>query len=149
MKKFPLLSLLVFLFIYGCNLSDEKKSIEKWKNEILETEQNFAKMAMEEGIDKAFLFYAAEDAVLMRNNKLVNGKNAIRSYFEEQKHNKEVSLTWKPDYVDVAQSGDLGYTYGEYIFTSTDSNGNKVESRGIFHTVWKKGTDGVWRFVWD
>ena len=149
MKNFQLLSVLIFLIIYSCNMEDEKISIEKWENEILETEQNFAKMVLEEGIDKAFLFYAAEDAVLMRNNELVTGKNAIRLYFEDQKLNEEVSLTWEPDFVDVAKSGDLGYTYGEYIFASIDSNGNKVESRGIFHTVWKREKDGAWRFVWD
>ena len=130
-------------------MEDEKISLEKWKNEILETEQNFAKMAMEKGIDKAFLFYAADDAVLIRNNELVIGKNAITKHFENQKSNNDVSLTWEPDFVDVAKSGDLGYTYGKYIFTSTDSNGNKVESNGVFHTVWKRQPDGTWKFVWD
>jgi len=123
--------------------------MERWKKEILETEQNFAKMAMEEGIEKAFLYYAAEDAVLLRNNNLITGKDAISRYFGEEKQEDKVSLTWEPDFIDVAKSGDLGYTYGKYIFTSTDSNGNKVESKGIFHTVWKRQMDGSWKFVWD
>jgi len=130
-------------------MEDDKVSMERWKKEILETEQNFAKMAMEEGIEKAFLYYAAEDAVLLRNNNLITGKDAISQYFGEQKQEDEVSLTWEPDFIDVAKSGDLGYTYGKYIFTSTDSNGNKVESKGIFHTVWKRQMDGSWKFVWD
>lgn len=149
MKKFQLFSLFIFLIIYSCNMEDEKISIERWKKEILETEQNFAKMAMDEGIEKAFLFYAADDAVIVRNNNLVTGKDDIRLYFENQKYNDEVSLTWEPDFIDVANSGDLGYTYGEYVFTSIDSNGNKVESKGIFHTVWKRQRDGSWKFVWD
>ena len=130
-------------------MEDDKTLIDNWKNEILETEQNFAKMASEEGIDRAFLFYAADDAVLMRNNQLVIGKNAIRNHFNNQNSNEDVSLTWEPDFIDVAKFGDLGYTYGKYIFTSTDSNGNKVESNGVFHTVWKRQADGNWRFVWD
>lgn len=129
-------------------METEKGAIKKWKDEILETEQNFATMAAEEGIRKAFLTYAAEDAVLMRKNTLGIGKKAITVHFENQK-SKDVSLTWKPDFVDVSESGDLGYTYGHYTFSYIDSRGNTIENKGIFHTVWKKQPDGTWRFVWD
>jgi ketosteroid isomerase-like protein len=60
-----------------------------------------------------------------------------------------VSLKWTPDFIDVAASCDLGYTYGKYTFAVTDSTGKVNESRGYFHTVWKKQKDGNWRFVWD
>ena len=150
MKKLVQSILPVFLLFYACNINTEKGSIEKWKHEILETEQNFAKMARDEGIRDAFLTYAAEDAVLMRNNTLVIGKKAISEYFENNTSNdKDVSLTWKPEFVDVAASGDLGYTYGNYTFSSIDSTGNKIENKGVFHTVWKRQPDGTWRFVWD
>ena len=145
-----LLALLVLLLISTCNPYTKKDSYEKWKNEILETEQNFATMAKEEGISEAFLNYAAEDAVLMRNNTLVVGKKGITEFFENQSlEDNEISLTWKPDFVDVAASGDLGYTYGKYIFSITDSSGIKRENSGISHTVWKKQPDGTWQFVWD
>ena len=150
MKKLLQSILPVFLLFYSCNIDTEKVSIEKWKHEILETEQNFAKMAKDQGIRDAFLAYAAEDAVLMRNNTLVIGEKAISEYFENNASNdKDVSLTWKPDFVDVAASGDLGYTYGNYTFSYIDSTGNRIENKGVFHTVWKRQSDGTWRFVWD
>jgi len=140
----------VFLLFGSCTPDTGKDSTEKWKNEILETEHNFAAMAENEGIRKAFLTYAAEDAVLMRGNILVTGKKDITGFFENQSFDdKETSLKWKPDFVDVAASGDLGYTYGRYIFSYTDSTGTKRENTGIFHTVWKRQPDGAWRFVWD
>jgi ketosteroid isomerase-like protein len=43
----------------------------------------------------------------------------------------------------------MAYTYGSYIFTTIDASGNKQESRGKFHTVWKKQADGSWKFVYD
>ena len=150
MKKLMQFILFICLLFYSCNMETEKGAIEKWKDEILETEQNFANMAKDEGIRKAFLTYAAEDAVLMRNNDLVIGKKAITVYFENQKSKDEdVSLTWKPDFVEVSKSGDLGYTYGHYTFSYIDSSGNTNENKGIFHTVWKRQPDGTWRFVWD
>lgn len=124
--------------------------MEKWKQEIAETEKSFAAMAEEEGISKAFMSYAAEDAVLMRNNKLVIGKENLRELFENQASKpKDEKLSWKPDFVDVSMSGDLGYTYGQFTYSYTDSTGTSVENTGVFHTVWKRQADGEWRFVWD
>jgi ketosteroid isomerase-like protein len=125
-------------------------SIEKWKSEIIEAEQEFAEMALNEGIPKAFLTYAAEDVVLLRNNTLIIGIDSLRESYKSKKSElSKVSLTWKPDFVDVALSGDLGYTYGKYVYTTTDSIGNKNVVEGVFHTVWKKQPDGKWKFVWD
>ena len=150
MKKIYILILVIFLLSYSCTMKKDTESIGKWKNEILETEQSFAKMAKEEGIQKAFLHYAAEEAVLMRNNNLVIGKNAIAVHFENQPtKNTNISLTWKTDFVEVATSGDLGYTYGKYTYSFVDAYGNISENKGVFHTVWKRQANGIWKFVWD
>ncbi len=139
----------LFLVLNSCNMETKEESMEKWKDEIRETELNFAKMAKEEGVAPAFLAYAAEDAVLLRNNKVIVGKDAIRTYYENQSTNKDVDLTWKPDFIEVAESGELGYTYGHYTYSFVDSSGSRVENIGIFHTIWKKQPDGKWLFVWD
>ena len=150
MKKTLQLMLLLSVLIYSCNTNMKQDSIEKWKNEIIETEQEFAEMALNEGIPKAFLTYAAKDVVLLRNNSLIIGIDSLReSYKNEKSELGKVSLTWKPDFVDVALSGDLGYTYGKYVYTTTDSIGGKNVVEGVFHTVWKRQPDGKWKFVWD
>lgn len=150
MKKTQHLMLFLSVLIYSCNTNMKQDSIEKWKNEIINTEQAFAEMAMNEGIPKAFLTYAANDVVLLRNNKLIIGIESLReSYKNKESEIGKVSLTWKPDFVDVALSGDLGYTYGKYVYTTTDSIGTKNVVEGIFHTVWKRQPDRTWKFVWD
>ena len=150
MKNLIQLMLLLSIFLYACDKGKEEDHIEKWKNEILETEKDFAAMAQKEGISEAFLFYAAEDAVLMRNNSLIIGIEALQESFKKEKSNGDkVSLDWKPDFVDVALSGDLGYTYGKYTYITTDSIGKTKEVEGVFHTVWKRQADGKWKFVWD
>jgi ketosteroid isomerase-like protein len=86
----------------------------------------------------------------MRNNTLISGKNAIKNSFGNQDPGAgNVGLTWEPDFVDVSRSGDLGYTYGKYTYSVTDSSGAVKLDSGIFHTVWKRQSNGDWRFVWD
>ncbi len=151
MKRYSItIFLLLAVAILGCKSQPDEASLEKWKQEIVETEHAFAALAKAEGIPKAFLTYAAEDAVLMRNNSLVKGKTEMATFFEKQSpRNGEISLSWEPDFVDVARSGDLGYTYGKFILSVTDTTGVTRENTGVFHTVWKRQADGSWRFVWD
>ena len=127
----------------GCQPAPQ--DIELWKQEILQTEKEFAQMVREKGMHEAFVTYAAEDAVLMRNNELVVGKERIDQMYHGQ---NATGLSWEPDFVDVAASGELGYTYGYYTYTFTDSIGTH-DNVGVFHTVWKKQANGEWRFVWD
>lgn len=122
--------------------------MEKYKIEIFETEESFAKLAKEKGLKIAFLTYASDDAVLSRNGKLIKGKKEIGEYFDKQTL-KNVRLEWTPDFVNVATSGDLGYTYGKFTFEATDETGTEIKSEGIFHTVWKRDSNGDWRYVWD
>jgi ketosteroid isomerase-like protein len=130
----------------SCKLQTENQQIDAWKQEILEAESNFAKMVKEQGMHKGFMTYAAENAVLMRSNELFIGKQEINELYQGQ---DATGLSWEPDFVEVAASGDLGYTYGRYIFTYTDSTGTENRNAGVFHTVWKRQADGAWRFVWD
>jgi ketosteroid isomerase-like protein len=136
----------LFLSFLSCETKNNNDLIEKWKKEILESEENFAKVVQEEGIHNAFVAYAADDAVLMRNNTVIKGKKAIDEHY---KGVDTKSLTWTADFIEVSSSGDLGYTYGTYHYTFNDSLGNEQVDTGIFHTVWKRQSDGSWKFVWD
>jgi len=141
---------ILMIILYSCSSGPGEATLQGWKNEIVETEKQFAELAQAEGIPKAFLTYAADDAVLMRNNSLIIGKTAIAQQFESQGDSGNTgSLSWKPDFVDVSTSGDLGYTYGKFIYSSQDSLGQTNTVEGVFHTVWKRQADGSWRFVWD
>ncbi len=139
---------LVLIFFNSCDLSKPSKSKETIKNEVAETEKSFALMVKEKGVKKAFLYYASEDAVLNRNNLLVKGKNEIGNYFDNLAY-KITRLEWKPDFIDVSDSGDLAYSYGVFVFSAIDTNGKTINSKGIFHTVWKKQKDESWKYVWD
>lgn len=117
--------------------------------EINEAEKSFAQMAIEKGIAEAFWFYADSNATIKRqNDSLIHGKDNIRHYYADPFYTN-AKVNWSPDFTSASASGDMGYTYGKYTWQVTDSAGNVSETRGVFHTVWKKQADGSWKYVWD
>ena len=53
-------------------------------------------------------------------------------------------LTWKPTKALIAQSVELGYTYGFWTIIAQNDT-----SRGTYLTIWKKNAMGEWKFIAD
>jgi ketosteroid isomerase-like protein len=135
------------ILINSCQMPSKPISNENLKSELFAVEKEFCAMAQSEGVEKAFLYFSADSAVILNRDRLLKGKEAIRKRYQTFPQNAK--LEWIPDFADVSISGDLGYTYGKYTFTSTDSLGHTTQTGGFFHTVWKRQPDGKWKFVWD
>lgn len=148
MKTITIPASLLLILLLSCTSPPDEAQIEQWKNEIIQVEKDFSDLSVKEGVPKAFLTFAAENAVIKRGGELVVGKDKIRDRFSQQEASGAI-LEWVPDFVDVSKSGDLGYTYGSYTLTVIDSLGNEQQQTGFFHTVWKRQADGKWRFVYD
>lgn len=150
-KQFVLVIIAVILFI-SCNEAGKTDTValkEKAKNEIANAEKDFEKMAAEKGIAEAFWFYADSTAVIKRqHDTLIHGRDDIRKFYSSESF-KSASVKWSPDFVDASDDGNMGYTYGRYVWQSKDSTGNTSEFTGVFHTVWKRQSDGSWKYVWD
>jgi len=144
--------LLVFsalmVLMHSCQTPSAPARDEIFKKELFAVEKEFCAMAQSKGIQQAFVYFAADSAVILRGDRLIKGKEAIRRQYESMPA-KGVILVWSPDFAEVSGSGDLGYTFGKYTFSKTDSLGHNIQSRGIFHTVWKRQLNGQWKFVWD
>lgn len=121
--------------------------IEKTKLDVIATEVAFEKMVKEQGIGAGSDYFADSNAVINRYTFLLKGKEAISKHYRGI--DQTVKLEWTADFVDVAASCDLAYTYGHYTFSQIDSTGQLFTKTGYFHTVWKKQSDGSWKYVWD
>ena len=141
--------LLILISFIACNSDSDTSSsqIEKWKEEVRQTELRFSHMADSLGVAIAFRDFAADSAVLLRGSSIIKGRNRIFERYSASPTGGK--LSWEPDFIDVANSGDLAYTYGKYIFSSKDSMGNDLRNEGVFHTVWRRQEDGSWKYVWD
>lgn len=118
------------------------------KQVLLETDRQFSQLSQEQGTAAAFHFYMADDGLALPFTGEPKNKrdyaNAMQAAMAEEATGV---LKWKPEFADVAKSGDLGYTWGRYTYTFFDST--QASSRGYYITIWKKQADGSWRFVFD
>lgn len=93
----------------------------------------------------------AEDAVLMTSGEPASaGPEAIRKTLEQLVSDPALSLKVEPTKVEVATSGDLGYTQGSYTLTVTNPvTKQPISDHGSYVTTYRKQADGTWKAVAD
>jgi len=138
--------LFVFIIISFINLSCVKRPKYMVSGLLLQTDLDFSAMSQQKGMNEAFLYFMANDGVILRNNSFPDvGKDKLKKHFAEQKDTSFI-LTWEPLFEKISECGDIGYTYG--IHTNTEKSTGKI-IRGTYVTIWQKQTDGTWKFVLD
>jgi Domain of unknown function (DUF4440) len=123
--------------------------IEEFRQSLDTAERAFSRDAQQIGLRAAFARYGRADAVNMGGpgrSQFVVSADSIGVAVSEGEPDSGSSVSWAPDRVIVASSGDLGVTIGTIVANEPDSAG--VTARFPFFTVWRR--DGVgepWRYV--
>ena len=88
--------------------------------------------------------HLGDEARLHRNGSFpLTNKNASRSFLS----GKQSVLSGEPLKTDVAQSNDLGYTYGRYELKA--SGASAAAEKGYYVRVWKRDRAGRWKIALD
>jgi ketosteroid isomerase-like protein len=112
--------------------------------QLLKTDQDFSQMAMEKGMKAAFLFYADNDVIKMREGNIpLFGIKELQQSLEKVPDGL-VHLQWVP--VKAEASGNLGYTFGKWEMRIT---GKDTIEYGTYVTIWKRQENGNWKYVLD
>jgi ketosteroid isomerase-like protein len=136
--------LFVFIIILIGILSCSKGSKNQTEGILLQTDRDFSSMSVKEGMHKAYLFYVADDGVILRENSApAKSKKMLEARFAG-KSDTSLVLSWVPMYEKVTESGDLGYTYG--IQTRNYKTSGEI-TKGTYVTIWQKQIDGSWKIV--
>ena len=143
------------LFIYSCSHFQKNEedagepAVKKnWKQveELKNIDREFSTYSRDSGLKKAFLEYLDENGVLLRpDHHPLEGADAFD--FLSQIDDNNIEITWDVKNADVAEAGDMGYTYG--IYTIVNKKAKDTLQQGTYGMVWKKQKDGNWKIVMD
>lgn len=140
-----LLTGILFVFLMSGFVFAQSKE-EKENAKLLRTDADFAKMSVEKGAKAAFEFYLAEDALfLVDGGTQIVGRKAIAEYFGRG----ESTLDWKPAKAEVAESGELGWTWGNSVLKYKDKEGKEQTAYYKYVSIWRKQKNGEWKLTLD
>jgi ketosteroid isomerase-like protein len=107
---------------------------------IVDAERAFAADGYALGFKTSFLKHSAADAIVLTPHP-TNAHQSLAAEPDEDLTEPRPHLIWWPLYAGIARSGDLGFTTGPYAIDES--------RKGHYFTVWRKGPDGVWKWVID
>lgn len=124
---------------------DKSKAVET----LIQADQEFAELSLKVGAAEAFNAFLSDDALqLPAGDNPISGRETI--YQQMKRSEGNYTLSWEPQFGDVSDSGEMGYTWGNYtVSASNEENGSVDNSYGKYLNVWKKNDAGEWRVVVD
>ena len=109
---------------------------------MVDAENAFAKYSKEINTRDAFLKYLTDSTVLFDKHGPTKGKKS----WTERSVNSSL-LFWRPVFVGISKSGDLGFSTGPWEWSPTKES-TKPEAHGYFASIWQKFPDG-WKLALD
>jgi ketosteroid isomerase-like protein len=98
----------------------------------------------------AFAAHVATDAVFNANTgRPTYGRLAITRAWQAFIVGKAMRIDWYPTQVVVSADGRIAYSSGRYLFEDTAPKATPHYTIGAFATVWRRGSDGMWRATFD
>jgi uncharacterized protein (TIGR02246 family) len=98
--------------------------------------------------EKAVSYYTDDVVGMTADAPVMQGKENALKYFQTMLKDKP-EISWTPSHVEVARSGDLGYSWGIGKVIVKGKKGKAVETTMKYASVWKKQVDGSWKIAVD
>lgn len=106
---------------------------------VVAAERAFAARAGEVGWVLAFRAFVAQDGQLVRQGGYANAPEQLAATEDDGNRN----LSWWPAFAGISRSGDFGFTTGAVSFDEART------PRGHYFTVWRRQSDGSWKWIYD
>jgi len=138
------------LLLAGCENLQPTPAVDTHadENAIRQADLEWSKAAASKDIEKVVSYYAEDGAVYPPNSPISAGLPAIKIVWTGMVNLPGFMVNWVPSRVDVAKSGELGWSTGTYQM-SMNVPGSPANDHGKYVAVWKKQPDGNWRVQAD
>jgi ketosteroid isomerase-like protein len=134
------------LFCVSCKLELQQYDTEALARELLKADEDFADLSASTTARQAFAAYMAPDGMMLPRGSdgAIEGYEASLALFDEG-DDPGYELLWQPQFAEVADSGDMGWTWGKYQVVVDGIQA----SDGKYVNIWKKQEDGAWKVRLD
>jgi uncharacterized protein (TIGR02246 family) len=117
---------------------------------IKDVEAQWLKDIQAKDVEKSIAHYTDDASFLLTDLPIQTGKDAIRATYKQMMADPNLAVDFASTKVEVAKSGDFGYSQGTYTMTTTDAKTKKpMTEKGKYVTFFKKQADGSWQAVQD
>ena len=137
--------------LLGCSLSmvcmgcQQQPDMRGEDAALLQIDREFSALAATEGYIEAYYRYSSDQVLLLPpGTQSRRGREVI--YREDSEEGLLGHLQWFPEDGIVSSSGDMGWTWGRWVFTVEDEQANSQENHGKYLNVWRK-IDGQWKLI--
>lgn len=136
--------LLVLLVVFKKKKPDNTAEVKASKClELMSVDRDFSEMSNQKGMKAAYIEFIDSNGVMLRTNHMpIVGANAIDYLIQQD--DEGYALTWDPQHAEIAESGEMGFTYG--IFRLHPKSMDTVVF-GTYTNVWRKQQDGKWKLL--
>ena len=111
------------------------------KKQVYAAESSFAASMARRDFD-AFASHVSPEAIFFGDTTVMRGKEAVLNGWRRFFQKPAAPFSWKPDVIEVLQSGNLAISNGPVF----DPAGKKV---GNFSSIWRRESDGSWKIIFD
>lgn len=115
---------------------------------LVAADRAFAAAVARDGLE-AWVEAFAEDGVMVVPGGVLEGRGEIRAAMAPSFSDSTFSISWEPERAETGPSGETGFTVGRYVRRRTAPDGEVVESRGRYVTVWRRSASGEWVVALD
>ncbi len=113
-----------------------------------QADSDFCQATRAKGLD-GWMSWFADNGSLPQMTPPVQGKAALRAFYQSLFDHKDLEFRWAPDHAELFPAGNLGYTSGRYAMSFTGADGKRVARSGSYLTVWQKQSDNSWKVLSD
>jgi ketosteroid isomerase-like protein len=133
--------LAAFFALCGCANLPPAARTGDIRQQVMDTEMAFARTMATRDHD-AFMSFVSDEAVFLSGDKALRGRQQIAAAWKPYYANKDAPFSWRPEQVEVLDSGNLAISTGPVF----DRKGDKLAT---FTSIWRQESPGVWHIIFD
>ena len=135
---------LALLLLLGSCASSGRTHVSPLAAEVMAADRAFAYDVQQRRLDAWIEAFDAHGSQVDEQGAPVTGHAAIRAYMQGPFADLKFQLTWAPVEANVPEDGNLGFCWGRWTLRA-----GAQESHGRYLDIWKRGTDGKWKLLFD